>query len=422
MQACESAKQRSTWTRRRRSKMVDIFSFLRFIDIVARSSCLLKLRLRPPDHLEVGSISAAQDFTIDQDTIVWNNRFNQMLPCSKCVETCPLGHSRIVRQEEPLCCYDCSPCVENMISNQSDAVHCIKCPEDQYANKNKDWCIPKVITFLSYQEPLGIILVFLVITLAIATILVIQIFLKNWNTPIVKANNQNLTCILLISILLCYFASLLFIGQPGKTTCLFRQTAFGVIFSVAISCMLAKTITVFLAFMAIHPGNKLKKWLGGKMANSIILFFSLFQLGICIAWLSISAPFPDVDMNSQPGKIIMECNEGSITMFYSVLGYMGFLAIISFTLAFSARNLPDAFNEARFITFSMLVFCSVWISFLTTYLSTKGKNRVAIEVFAILASNTGILACIFLPKCYIILLKPGLNSKELVMNKRNYSS
>nr|XP_014353079.1 PREDICTED: extracellular calcium-sensing receptor-like [Latimeria chalumnae] len=372
------------------------------------------------DYVTIGSLDfSAQkgnsSVTIDKP-IMWNGAQTQ-IPRSVCSESCLPGYRKASRPGEAVCCFDCIPCSTGEISNQTDATECLKCPDDQWSNELQDQCIPKAVEFLAYEDAMGATLAVLSIFCALVSMIVLCIFIKYRNTPIVKANNRELSYILLLSLVLCFLSSLLFIGKPKTWSCMLRQVAFGIIFALSVSCVLAKTIMVVIAFNATKPNSKLRKWVGAKLAISIVLICTIIQIIICIVWLARVPPFPTENMESQIGKIILECNEGSTTAFWCMMGYMGLLAIVSFIEAFLARNLPGSFNEAKFITFSMLVFVTVWLAFIPAYLSTRGKYMVAVEIFAILASTAGLLACIFSPKCYIILLRPDMNNKESLMGK-----
>ncbi|XP_062840591.1 vomeronasal type-2 receptor 26-like [Anolis carolinensis] len=353
--------------------------------------------------------------SIDEDAIVWSNWFNLTQPLSQCSANCQPGYRKKRKEGQSFCCYDCVPCPKGFISDKEDSSECFKCSDDQYANLDQNSCFPKTITFLSYEEPLGISLASCAVLFSFTVAVILRIFMKHHNTPIVKANNQSLTYILLISLLLSFLCTLIFIGQPKKITCYLRQSVFGFIYNIAVSTVFAKNVTVILAFKATQPGSRIKKWMGRKLTNSIILACTIIQAGICLVWVATSPAFPETDMHSLTKEIVLQCHESPPTIFYVVLGYMRFMAFVTLSLDFLAHRLQDTFNEAKRITFSMLLFCSVWVSFVPSYLSTKGMSVAAVETFSILASSAGLL---FFPKCYIILWKPELN-KEFFLKRKH---
>uniref|UniRef100_A0A7D9NMD5 G-protein coupled receptors family 3 profile domain-containing protein n=1 Tax=Xenopus tropicalis TaxID=8364 RepID=A0A7D9NMD5_XENTR len=356
-------------------------------------------------------------FQVDTGEMIWIDNRTQV-PLSNCSPSCSLGFRKVIVPGKPVCCHECARCPQGHVSNQTDAVECQPCSWDTWPNLQQDRCLPRTIEFLSYEEPLGYSLAAITIFSSIIPLVILGLFIQYKETPIVRANNYSLSCLLLLSLFLCFLCSLGFIGYPQPEKCLLRQVAFGMVFALCISCVLAKTITVVIAFNATKPGSRLRKWTGVKVPYCVIICCVFIQLCVCVLWLTLSSPFPEQDTRTKPGLIIVNCNEGSPPAFWCMLGYLGLLASISFIVAFLARRLPDSFNEAKLITFSMLAFLSVWVSFIPAYLSARGMYTVAMEVFAILSSSWALVGCIFVPKCYIVLLRPDMNSREHLMGKR----
>uniref|UniRef100_A0A672Z428 G-protein coupled receptors family 3 profile domain-containing protein n=1 Tax=Sphaeramia orbicularis TaxID=375764 RepID=A0A672Z428_9TELE len=370
-------------------------------------------------HVTVGHFASSDDgdyeLSIHEEQIVW--RTGKTLPTSVCSNVCSVGTRKAQIKGKPRCCFDCILCADGTIANSTGAADCTPCPQEYWSNDKKDECIPKTVEFLTYHEPMGVAITIVSLLGTSLSLVTMVVFIRYRETPVIKASNSELSCFLLFSLCLCFLCPLTFIGRPTVWTCMLRHTAFGITFALCISCVLGKTIVVVTAFKARFPYSKAAGKFGPAQQRIIVCSCTLIQIVICVLWLTLNPPFPDMVFRYSNKKIVLECNTGSEAAFYAVLGYIGLLAIICLGLAFLARKLPDNFNEAKFITFSMLIFCAVWITFIPAYVSSPGKFTAAVETFAILSSAFGLLISIFAPKCYIILIKPEKNTKKHIMGK-----
>lgn len=300
--------------------------------------------------------------------------------------------------------------------------HCLSCNnETHWAPVKSTTCFEKEVEYLSWNDSLAILLLALSL-LGIMFVLVVGIiFTRNLNTPVVKSSGGLMVCYV---ILLCHFLNFastgFFIGEPQDFMCKTRHTLFGVSFTLCISCILTKSLKILLAF-SFNP--KLQNFLKCIYKPvPIILTCTGIQVVICTLWLIFAAPAVEENV-SLPRVIILECGEGSTLAFGTMLGYIAILAFICFIFAYKGRKLPGNYNEAKFITFGMLIYFIAWIPFIPVHATTFGKYLPAVEIIVILISNYGILCCTFFPKCYVILCKQDTNTKSAFLKMiYSYSS
>ncbi|KAM5170522.1 extracellular calcium-sensing receptor-like [Mantella aurantiaca] len=356
-------------------------------------------------------------FIINSSAMLWPGS-DQEVPSSVCSQSCLPGYRKVITEREPACCFHCVPCPLGEVSNHTDSHDCFRCPWNEWPNQERTRCLPKTIEYLSYTEPLGSTLTSISLASSLIPVAILKLLIHHKSTPIVKASNYSLSCLLLVCLSFCFLCPLVFIGYPQPLKCLLRQATFGIVFSLCISCVLSKTIMVVLAFLATRPSSALNKFASHRFSYAIICVVFLIQFLVCFMWLSFTPPFPQYNISTDPGVIIIECNEGCAFAFWVMLAYLGLLAFSSFIVAFLSRRLPDAFNEASYITFSMLAFLSVWVSYIPASLSAQGKCTVTMEIFAMLFSSWALVIFMFLPKCFIMLFQPSMNSREFLNMKR----
>lgn len=135
----------------------------------------------------------------------------------------------------------------------------------------------------------------------------------------------------------------------------------------------------------------------------------LIQLAVSIAWLIYDPP--DVrEVYPSPLQAVLTCKGSGHSLMISLILII-FLVPLCTIYAFKTRKIPENFNEAKYIGFTMYSTCIVFLASIAIYFGTSNDYKIQSSSLCMCLniSATVVLACLFTPKVYLVLFQPYKN-------------
>ncbi|XP_063291659.1 taste receptor type 1 member 1 [Pelobates fuscus] len=343
--------------------------------------------------------------------VIWYTKDNSV-PESICSKECNHGERR-VQMGSFVCCFECIPCPEMTFLNRSDLYTCQKCQLNQWSPAQSEICYNRTTEYLTWTDPICVVLLVIITLLLLLIVTVAVVFVRNLTTPVVKSAGGKMCLAMLTSLALSCLTLYCYFGKPTPVMCMIRQPVFAVSFTVCFSCLVVHAFQIVCIFkMATHFPKVYEIWVKKNGSDIFIVVSSTGQVLISVIWIVVKPPQPVEDYSTFQDQIIFKCSEtDSVGSFIEII-YIGILSMFCFIFCYMGKDLPENYNEAKCISFSLLVYFFSWIAFFTTYIIYQGKYIAAANVITILSSVFGILVGYFSPKCYIILFRRELNTTE----------
>lgn len=270
---------------------------------------------------------------------------------------------------------------------------------------------------LAWDDPLSIaLLVFLAACLFMTSGSAI-ILLVNLNTPVAKSAGGRTCLVMLAALTAAALSSLCQFGRPSVLACLFKQPLFIFSFTVCLASITVRSLQVVCIFkFASKLPPAYDKWSKKHGPELTIFLVSITILLISVTRVAINPPRPSQDLTFYDNRIVLECSNTLSLGSYIEIVYVALLSILCFSFSYMGKDLPANYNEAKCVTFSLMVYMISWLSFFTLYLISRDRITMVAQVFAVLLSVVAFLGGYFLPKIYIIVMRPQMNTTAHFQN------
>ncbi|KAM9856170.1 metabotropic glutamate receptor 4-like [Aulostomus maculatus] len=352
---------------------------------------------------------------LDTEEMQWPGG-TQEVPSSICSQPCRAGQRKKTVKGIP-CCWHCENC--DNYQYQADTYTCKMCRFDLRPNENHTGCVPIPIVKLEWSSPWAVIPVLIAVLGIMATLFVVVTFIRYNDTPIVKASGRELSYVLLTGIFLCYATTFLMISTPDVVICSLRRIFLGLGMSISYAALLTKTNRIYRIFEQGKMSVSAPRFI--SPASQLVITFSLISvqlLGVCI-WFGVDPSQAIIDYedqrtaNPEMARGVLKCDISDLSLI-CLLGYGMLLMVTCTVYAIKTRGVPETFNEAKPIGFTMYTTCIVWLAFIPIFFGTsQSAEKMYIQTttltISVSLSASVSLGMLYMPKVYVVLFHPEQN-------------
>ncbi|KAK4809878.1 hypothetical protein QYF61_022709 [Mycteria americana] len=359
----------------------------------------------------IGTFSVNPDrLSVDRGKILWHTKDRQA-PTSVCSEACQPGEMRLQRSHHR-CCFSCVACPPGTFLNRSDLYSCQSCGVDEWAPARSEACFNRTVEFLSWSEPISWALLTPTVLLMLLTAGLAVLFALNASTPVVKSAGGKM-CFLMLGSLACACSSLFcYFGEPTRHTCLLQLPLFAISLAVFLSCVATRAFQIVCIFKLNARWPALyAAWLRRRGPLLFIAASTAAQAVLCLAAEAASPSAPRRDYAASPGRVLLECAPSAAAS-RAAAAYTVLLSACCFALSYAGKDLPASYNEAKCLACSLLLHLACSAAVLCTQGVLRGREAAAARLLAALCTLGALLGGYFLPRAFVVLLRPRLNTPE----------
>uniref|UniRef100_UPI0037E7AD62 taste receptor type 1 member 1-like n=1 Tax=Semicossyphus pulcher TaxID=241346 RepID=UPI0037E7AD62 len=349
-------------------------------------------------------------FFIDNGKIQWNA--NGKVPTSLCSPECSVGYAK---NQDGIhkCCFTCKICPNGTyINSTEDPYKCIHCKDTEWSAEGSTSCNLRLVEYIPFTDSSAILIMIGALALEGLTLAMSVLFAINYNTPVVRSAGGPMCFLILGCLSLCSLSVFFYFDKPTFSFCLLRSLPFLLFYTVCLACFVVRSFQIVCIFKMAAKFPKLHSWWMKYYGQWLIITVAFVtQAFLLLITYSYAPSKPYNETQWSPEKIILSCDT-NLKAFSGSAILIVVLGSLCFIFSYMGKDLPKNYNEAKAITFCLLLLILNWIIFATVHVLYRGKYIQTLNALAVLSSLYSFLLWYFFPKCYIIIFQPHKNTQQ----------